>query len=111
MAEVRFDPVGLQRLLQGPAGPVAQDLLIRGARVETAAKLNATGREYGDGSRGPRVRTGRLRASIGHQLGADAAGLYVDVGTNVVYGKYLELGTDRMRPYPFLKPALPAGLT
>lgn len=110
MAEVRLDQTALEQLLRGPAGDVARDLLKRGAAIETQAKLNATGREYGDGSRGPRVRTGRLRSSITHQLGADGQGLFVDVGTNVVYGRYLELGTPRMRPYPFLVPALPAGL-
>jgi len=109
MASYRNDPAGLAEVLAGREGEVARDLLRRGIRIETAAKLNATGREYGDGTRGPRVRTGRLRTSIAHELGRDFAGLYVDVGTNVVYGRYLELGTDRMRPYPFLLPALAAG--
>lgn len=108
MADFRFDEAGFQDLLTSPDEPVARDLLLRGIRVETAAKINATGREYGDGSRGPRVQTGRLRTSITHELGRDPAGLFIDVGTNVVYGRYLELGTDRMRPYPFLVPALPA---
>lgn len=110
MSTFYFDQDGLRDLLAGSSGPVALDLLRRGVRVETQAKLNATGREYGDGSRGPRVRSGRLRSSITHALGHDSAGLFVDVGTNVPYGKYLEEGTDRMRPYPFLGPALAAGL-
>lgn len=110
MADVHLDRTAIEQLLAGPAGPVARDLLRRGLRVESQAKLNATGREYGDGSRGPRVRSERLRSSITHALGVDTRGLFVDVGTNVVYGRYLELGTDRMRPYPFLVPALPAGL-
>lgn len=109
MATVRFDQAGLDLLLQGPSGPVALDLLQRGVRVESAAKLNATGRDYGDGTRGPRVRTGRLRTSITHQLGADGRGLFVDVGTNVPYGRLLELGLTRNgRAYPFLLPALSA---
>jgi HK97 gp10 family phage protein len=111
MSSFHLDRQGVHALLRGAQGDVARDLLRRGARVETAAKINATGREYGDGSRGPRVRTGRLRSSITYQLGQDSQGLFVDIGTNVVYGRYLELGTDRMRPYPFLGPALPAGLT
>ena len=107
-ASLRFDAAGLRELLAGPQGGIAHDLLRRGLRVESQAKLNATGQDYGDGSRGPYVRTGRLRSSITHELGVDVHGLFVDVGTNVQYGRYLELGTDRMRPYPFLKPALPA---
>jgi hypothetical protein len=104
-------PAGIRELVTAADEPVARDLLRRGVRIESQAKLNATGREYGDGSRGPRVRTGRLRTSIAHELGRDSVGLYVDVGTNVFYGRYLEEGTDRMRPYPFLVPAIPAGLT
>lgn len=109
MATVRFDPAALELLLAGPSGPIAKDLLQRGVRVESQAKLNATGRDYGDGTRGPRVRTGRLRSSITHALGADAHGLFVDIGTNVHYGRLLELGQTRNgRRYPFLAPALPA---
>lgn len=111
MATYITDPAALAALLEGGDGPVAADLLRRGARVETAAKLNATGREYGDGTRGPRVQTGRLRSSITHVLGRDSRGLFVDIGTNVVYGRYLELGQTRNGArYPFLLPALPAGL-
>lgn len=97
--------------LEGSDGPLIRDLLQRGIRVETQAKLNATGREYGDGSRGPRVQTGRLRSSITHELGRDGGGLYIDIGTAVYYGRYLELGMLRNgAKYPFLMPALPAGL-
>ena len=110
MAEVRFDANGLRELFLSPQGDIARDLARRAIRVESAAKLNATGREYGDGSRGPRVQTGRLRSSITWEIGRDSQGLYADIGTNVPYGKWLEYGTDRMRPYPFLGPALPAGL-
>jgi hypothetical protein len=48
----------LREFLQGPHGPVMQDLARRAIRVEGAAKRNATDRP------GPRVRTGRLRGSI-----------------------------------------------
>lgn len=108
MTTFRFDQAGLAALLTSAEGPIARDLLRRGTRVESAAKINATGRDYGDGTRGPRVQTGRLRASITHQLGRDAHGLFVDVGTNVPYGLFLEEGTDRMPSYPFLRPALAA---
>lgn len=47
------------------------------------------------------VDTGRLRASITHE----AQGTSAYIGTNVEYGKYVELGTKRHRAQPFLLPA------
>ncbi len=111
-AEVRFHyfPEEVAALLDSPQGFIVKDLLRRGVLVESQAKINATGRQYQSGERGPRVRTGRLRASITHALGGDDKGLYVDIGTNVVYGRYLELGETRNgKKFPFLLPALEAG--
>jgi hypothetical protein len=102
---VRVNQAELQRLLRGRNGPVARDLSRRAIRVESAAKLNASGRP------GPRVQTGRLRSSISWTLGVDGRGLYAVVGTNVVYAKWVELGSDRAPPYPFLRPALRAART
>lgn len=47
------------------------------------------------------VDTGRLRGSITHTT--DEAAAYI--GTNVEYGKYVELGTVKMAAQPFLSPA------
>lgn len=47
------------------------------------------------------VDTGRLRNSITHVEGDDC----VYIGTNVEYGKYVELGTKNHKPQPFLRPA------
>lgn len=67
----------------------------------------------------PNVDTGSLRASItgivekkklkiigfvGSHLGKLAA--KADVGTDLEYGVYLELGTRKMQPRPYLRPAL-----
>lgn len=49
------------------------------------------------------VDTGRLRNSITHVL--DPGGRAVQVGTNVEYGPYVELGTARQKAQPFLRPA------
>jgi HK97 gp10 family phage protein len=49
------------------------------------------------------VDTGRLRNSIGNQVVMDEKAVYI--GTNVEYAPYVELGTSRSRPKPFLKPA------
>lgn len=50
----------------------------------------------------PAVDTGRLRASIAWQRISKYRRV---VGTNVIYAPYLELGTDRIKPRPFLRPA------
>lgn len=47
------------------------------------------------------VDTGRLRASISHARDDNAA----YIGTNVEYAAYVELGTSKMKPRPYLRPA------
>jgi HK97 gp10 family phage protein len=55
-----------------------------------------------------RVDTGRLAASVTYLVDKDSRGnIQGRVGTNVVHGKYLELGTKYMH-YPWLFPALEA---
>lgn len=49
------------------------------------------------------VDTGRLRNSITHVVDPDGHG--VSIGTNVEYGRYVELGTSRAKAQPFLHPA------
>lgn len=82
--------------LNSTTGPVAADLHRRGLRVESQAKINASGRP------GPNVITGRLRSSIHQELGVDSIGLFSKVGSNVVYAARVE------ELYPYLKPALRA---
>lgn len=53
----------------------------------------------------PRKQTGRLRASVTREV--DATEMEARVGTNVAYGKHLELGTKRgILPRPWLRRAL-----
>lgn len=53
----------------------------------------------------PRKQTGRLRASVTYEV--DERALSARVGTNVEYGKHLELGTRRgIAPRPWLRRAL-----
>ena len=69
-----------------------------GLIVERQAKINVTQSPPSH----PQVQTGRLRSSITHEVGDSE----VIIGTNVVYGKYLEHGTSQMPPYPWLFPAV-----
>lgn len=68
-----------------------------GAIVERQAKINVS-----QTTGHPQVQTGRLRASIIHVVNPGQ----VEIGTNVYYGKYLEFGTSKMPPYPWLFPAV-----
>lgn len=49
------------------------------------------------------VDTGRLRNSITNAMDTEENAVYI--GTNVEYGPYVELGTSRRKPHPYLKPA------
>ena len=49
------------------------------------------------------VDTGRLRNSITNAIDTEENAVYI--GTNVEYGPYVELGTSRRQPHPYLKPA------
>lgn len=108
MADVIYNEGALHALLTGPQGPVARDLALRAIRVEAAAKQNASHPRPSVPGSGPAVRTGRLRSSISWRVLADASGVYADIGTNVEYAAYVELGTERMAPRPYLRPALAA---
>jgi hypothetical protein len=55
----------------------------------------------------PFKQKGRLRGSIAWEIVQGAAGGIVGrVGTNLKVGRYLELGTRRMKARPFLRPNL-----
>ena len=48
------------------------------------------------------VDTGRLRSSISHDTDDDTA----YIGTNVEYAAYVELGTQKTKAQPYLRPAV-----
>lgn len=96
-----LDRAELDRVLEGEDGPVAADLAIKAARIANSARRRA-----------PR-RTGRLRSSIRWELGRDTDGLFADVGTEELYGRFVELGhvapdESRVSPRRYLRPALRA---
>lgn len=90
----RMDRAAVSRLLTGAEGPVARDLLKRAISVESTAKRLCP------------VDTGRLRSSITHAMQRDGLGLRADIGTNVEYAVFVELGTSRVPARPFLRQAL-----
>jgi phage gpG-like protein len=99
----RINEGEMRAFLTGENSAIAKDLALRAIKVEETAKMNATGRP------GPNVITGRLRGSITWRLGVDALSMYADIGTNVEYALYVEMGTSRSQAYPFLVPALDSG--
>lgn len=74
--------------------------------VKNACKeeLSAPSPPVSDPGEPPHKDTGRLRASVSHEMGDD--GQSARVGTNVRYGKWLELGTSKMAPRPWLSATL-----
>jgi phage gpG-like protein len=104
---VKLYPDKLAAVLHGRGGGIARDLSRRGVRVESRAKqLCPVGTPESTGKKG--YRGGRLRQSITWELGVDAEGLFVDVGTNVEYALFVHDGTRYMQGRPFLTDALVA---
>ena len=73
-----------------------------GALVERQAKINVFSPKPSGKTHPYYVDTNRLSGSVTHNVGDG----YVEIGSNVKYGKYLEFGTSRMPPYPWLFPAV-----
>lgn len=75
-----------------------------GMQAETFAKEEISRpKPHADGTNRPNVDTGTLRKDISYKV--DPNGKSVYVGVNTDYGVFVELGTSRAAPYPFLKPA------
>lgn len=92
----------LQKRLDGKGGddPILKAVHKQGQRLQAEVKKNWL-------TQGPVwVRTGRLRASIMTQTKRQHDTIRNMTGTKVFYGRLLEDGTKRMRPRPWLVPAL-----
>jgi phage gpG-like protein len=111
--EIIWNAAGLNAMLKGRTGLVARDLARRAVLVESAAKNNIQAGNHGPGQSGsgahPNSISGRLRSSITWSIGEDELGCYADIGSNVEYARFVELGTVNMPGgYPYLLPALSA---
>lgn len=85
-------------------GQLAAELKAAGARVTAAADvaLRKTSQDIvGDAQALAPVDTGFLRSSIS----ATVTGLAAEVGPTAEYGYFVEAGTGRMAPQPYLRPA------
>ena len=91
MADVEVIEDNTELVAKEMESAIAQALTAIGLSAERYAKAECP------------VDTGRLRNSITNVV--DAVGKAVYIGTNVEYGPYVELGTSRRKPHPFLKPA------
>ena len=88
MSEVNFTN-NSDKVREGFKDAIERGLWAIGATAETYAKRLCP------------VDTGRLRNSIAHEVeGQDAY-----IGTNVEYAPFIEYGTSRMKPRPYLRPA------
>lgn len=87
---VRIAQDNTQQVLSGIKSALDKALEESGLYVENAAKQMCP------------VDTGRLRNSITHQKSGEMS---EQIGTNVEYGKYVELGTSKMGAKAYLKPA------
>ena len=71
-------------------------------QLEANAKIEVTTAVYDTPESPTYRRTGALRNSIAHDT--DDTTAYV--GTNIEYAQYVELGTKKMNPRPFIAPAV-----
>lgn len=91
--DIQYEVKGLDELLARIADPAVFQPLTRrmemaAITIENAAKTNAP------------VDTGRLRASITHQVTSDVDYVEARIGPNVTYGAYMEYGTGRLTDFP-----------
>lgn len=81
---------------------IKEELSDRIATVLEAVGIEAEGNAVTEITILGAVDTGRLRGSISHAV----SGNDVYIGSNVEYAPYVELGTYKMAPRPFLRNAI-----
>ena len=83
---------------------IEQALIAIGLTAETKAKEEVTRVVYDTPPSPNYIRTGNLRNRLTHEVltGENA----VVIGERLEYAPFVELGTSKMKPRPFLKPAI-----
>lgn len=98
---ISIDPSGLAAVASAAAAAGARaGAQTRAAVAKTTADITGTARATAP------VDTGALRNSITGTVSVSGAAVEGTVGPSVHYGGYVELGTSRMAPQPYLFPAL-----
>lgn len=80
------------------AGTKAQNMA-REAVAKTAADITGDAKQFAP------VDTGNLKSSIGHDLSNAGGESSAEIGPTANYGLFVETGTSRMAPQPFVGPA------
>jgi hypothetical protein len=84
-------------------------LVAQGHIIATPAKTKAkriTGAFPSSPGDPPHKQTGTLLKSVAYELVPVGNKIIARVGTNIKYGRYLELGTRKIKPRPWLRRAL-----
>lgn len=84
---------------------------LRGAGREAAERVGQATRKAamdirGDAQQFAPVDTGHLRGSIGTDIRDIRGGVQAEIGPTAHYGRYVEEGTYKMAPQPYMGPAL-----
>ena len=121
MADVRLDDRDLRRKLErvlmtsatkGAAGlqghlqqklNVSARVALAGGRGRKRRRFRYVGSAPGES---PRKRTGTLQKSVAFEVRRTLAAITVRIGSSVPYARFLERGTRKMRPRPWLRPGL-----
>jgi HK97 gp10 family phage protein len=77
-------------------------LLQNELKTVLVAKDNIDGTKPSEPGEAPAKETGRLSSSISREVDKEA--MTARVGSNVVYSKFLEIGTDKLAARPWLRP-------
>ena len=106
MADFILETDNTDEILRLKNAAVLKAMQVISVKAEANAKKEITRKVY-DVKQTPEQekrykRTGRLRNSITGAYDGNSA----QVGTNVEYGPYVELGTSKMKERPFIKPAM-----
>lgn len=106
MADFTLETDNTDEILRLKNAAVLKAMQVISVKAEANAKKEITRKVY-DVKQTPEQekrykRTGRLRNSITGAYDGNSA----QVGTNVEYGPYVELGTSKMKERPFIKPAI-----